>query len=125
MDRILKGLVGLLGVLMLLAWLRVTFTPMAVLENFGLQAVGPMALGAIRSFAGGYTFTVVVFCFLAIFKSEKQWLLVPVCLYAGSAINRSIGLLVDGFNPGMVGPIVVELVFITILTAAYRTLPSD
>lgn len=125
MDKILKALVGLLAVLMALGWLQVTFNPMRVLENFELQPVGPLGSSAIRSFVGAYTLTVVVFCFLAIFKSEKRWLLVPTCLYAGSAINRSMGMLLEGFDPGIIRAVVVELVFIAVLATAYRKLPAE
>ena len=124
MEKILKLLVGLISLVMTIAWLRIMIDPMGLAERLAMNPDVPLGLNSIRSFVGAYVLCVAVFSFLALRKAEKQWLLVPLCLFVGSAIGRTSGLVMDGFHESIVGSIVLEVVLIAITIAAYRKLPS-
>jgi hypothetical protein len=81
-------------------------------------------INSIRSFIGAYVLCAGVFSFLALKTGDKKWLLVLLCLFIGSAVGRTSGLVLDGFHPQSVVGIVMEVVLITITFAAYRKLPS-
>ena len=124
MEKILKLLVGLISLVMTIAWLRIMIAPMGLAERLAMNPDVPLGLNSIRSFIGAYVLCAAVFSFLALKKAEKQWLLVPLCLFSGSAIGRTSGLVMDGFHQSIVGSIVLEVVLIAITIAAYRKLPS-
>ena len=124
MEKILKLLIGLISVVMTIAWLRIMIAPMGLAERLAMKPDVPLGLNSIRSFVGGYVLCAAVFSFLALRKAEKQWLLVPLCLFVGSAIGRTSGLVIDGFHQTIVGSIILEIVLIAVTIAAYRKLPS-
>ena len=124
MEKILKLLIGLICVVMTIAWLRIMIAPMGLAERLAMNPDVPWGLNSIRSFIGAYVLCAAVFSFLALRKAEKQWLLVPLCLFVGSAIGRTSGLVIDGFHQSIVGSIILEIVLIAVTIAAYRKLPS-
>ena len=124
MEKILKLLVGLISLVMTIAWLRIMIAPMGLAENLAMKPDVPWGLNSVRSFVGAYVLCAAVFSFLALRKAEKQWLLVPLCLFVGSAIGRTSGLVIDGFHQTIIGSIILEIVLIAVTIAAYRTLPS-
>jgi hypothetical protein len=73
---------------------------------------------------GAYVLCVGVFSFFTLKTGDKKWLLVPLCLFVGSIIGRTSGLVLDGFHQQNVGGIVMEIILIAITAAAYRKLPS-
>ena len=123
MEKVLKLLIGLISVVMTLAWLRIMIAPMGLAERLAMNPDIPLGLNSIRSFVGAYVLCAAVFSFLALKKAEKQWLLAPLCLFAGSAIGRTTGLVIDGFHQAIVGSIILEIALIALTIAAYRKLP--
>ena len=124
MEKTLKLLIGLISVVMTIAWLRIMIAPMGLAERLAMKPDVPLGLNSIRSFVGGYVLCAAVFSFLALRKAEKQWLLVPLSLFVGSAIGRTSGLVIDGFHQTIVCSIILEIVLIAVTIAAYRKLPS-
>jgi hypothetical protein len=123
-EKILKLLVGLISLVMTIAWLRIMIAPMGLAERLAMNPDVPLGLNSIRSFIGAYVLCAAVFSFLALRKAERQWLLVPLCLFVGSAIGRTTGLVIDGFHPTIVGSIILEIVLMAVTIAAYRKFPS-
>jgi hypothetical protein len=109
---------------MTLAWLRILTSPMAVAERLALNPEVPFGLSNIRSFVGVYVLCVAVFGFLTLKTGDKKWLLVLLCMFAGSAIGRTCGLVLDGFHQQAVGGIAAEIFLIAMTFGAYRKLPS-
>jgi hypothetical protein len=99
-------------------------TPMGVAERLAMNPDVPFGLSNKRSFIGGYVLSIAVFSFLALKTQDKKWLMAPLCLFIGSVIGRTSGLVLDGFHQQNVGGIVMEIFLITIITTAYRKLPS-
>ena len=124
MEKVFEVFIGFICGVMTLAWLRIMITPMAVAERLAMNPDVPFGLSNIRSFVGVYVLCGAVFSFFTLRTGDKKWLLVLLCLFVGSAIGRTCGLVLDGFPPRIVGSIVVEIVLITITIAAYRKLPS-
>ena len=57
----------------------------------------------------------------ALFGAKKP-LLVVALLLSVAAIGRAIGLIIDGRSKGVVVPIVVQIVFVSILMFSYSVL---
>jgi hypothetical protein len=124
MEKFFKIAIGFICVVMAIAWLRIMIVPQGIAESLAMNPDGPWGLNSIRSFIGAYVLCVGVFIFLTLKKGEKQWLLVPLCLLAGSVIGRISGLVMDGFDQRIVGGIILEIILISILFGAYRKLPT-
>jgi hypothetical protein len=71
-----------------------------------------------------YVLCAAVFSFFTLKTGDKKWLLVLLCLFVGSAIGRTCGLVLDGFHQQAVGGIVLEIFLIAMTLGAYRKLPS-
>ncbi len=124
MERFFKFFIASICVVTTIAWLRIMIAPMGVADTLAMNPDIPFGLNNIRSFVGAYLLCAAVFTFFALKTGDKQWLLVPLCLFVGSAVGRTCGLVMDGFHKQIVGGIVVEIVLITTTIAAYRKLPS-
>lgn len=124
MEKFFKFLIGFISVVVAISWLRIMIAPMEVAERLAMNPDVPFGLNNMRSFVGGYVLCVAVFTFLSLKIQDKKWLLVPLCLFIGSVIGRTSGLVLDGFHQQNVVGIILEIVLITITFAAYRKLPS-
>ena len=124
MEKSFKFIIGFICVLMAITWLRILIAPMGVAERLAMNPEVPFGLNKIRSFIGTYVLCAGVFSFLTLKTQDNKWLLVPLCLFIGSVIGRTSGLVLDGFHQQNVGGIVLELILIAITMAAYRKLPS-
>jgi hypothetical protein len=124
MEKVFKVFIGFICGVTTLAWLRIMISPMAVAERLAMNPDVPFGLSNIRSFVGVYVLCGAVFSFFTLKTGDKKWLLVLLCLFVGSAIGRTCGLVLDGFHQQAVGGIVLEVFLIAMTLAAYRRLPS-
>jgi hypothetical protein len=124
MEKVFKGFIGFICGVMTLAWLRIMVAPMGFAERMAMNPDVPFGLSNMRSFVGTYVLCLAVFSFFTLKTGDRKWLLVLLCLFVGSAIGRTCGLVLDGFHQQIVGGIVLEILLIAITLAAYRKLPS-
>jgi hypothetical protein len=124
MEKFFKFFAGFICAVTVIMWLRIMITPMGVAERLAMNPSIPFGLSNIRSFVGAYVLCLAVFSFYTLKTEDKKWLLVLLCLFVGSAIGRTCGLVLDGFHQQIVGGIVLEILLIGITLAAYRKLPS-
>ena len=124
MEKFFKFFAGFICAVTAIIWFRIMITPMGVAERLAMNPDIPFGLSNIRSFVGAYVLCLAVFSFYTLKTGDKKWLLVLLCLFVGSAIGRTCGLVLDGFHQQIVGAIVLEIFLIAITVAAFRKLPS-
>ena len=124
MQRVLKILVALVGVLLALLGLQWMFAPGSTAEQFGIALTGLPGLSTARADLGGLFIASSAMCFLGLRPGGRVWLhavaIVMVCIAAG----RTIGLIADGFETRTLAITVLELVMAGVLVAAAREVPA-
>ena len=124
MQRVLKILVGVIGVLLALIGLQWMFTPGSAAEQFGLTLSGLSGLSTARADLGGLFVASAAMCFLGLRPGAGAWLHAVAVVMVCIAVGRAIGLVVDGFQVGTLAVTVLELVMAGVLVAAAREAPA-
>lgn len=121
--RLVRGLVGLVGVLGLLVASRFWLAPETIAATMGLAADGPAGLGTIRADMGGFFGAAGVLSLVAAIRGDGRWLR-PVALLLGLALSaRVLNLIVTGGGPTLIPPMVVEAVLLAIAALGLRMRP--
>lgn len=100
-------------------WLGIQ--PAALLEAFGIESSTPSMLTEIRAFYGGIEMAIAVLMLWFWFRGEiRSGLLVGALPLAGSAIGRSVGMVIDGFSSTHAAFGLLEAVGCLVCLAGYR-----
>ncbi len=122
LAKLAATLVGLFSIVMgLLAWVD----PVKVGEIVGL--VGPAELGqhTLRGDLGAVFLASAIGCGLALFQGKSMGLKLPIIIYGLVLVGRLISLVLTGNGPGVMQPIIIEVVLIGLSVFAYRTLKKS
>ena len=117
-----KGLIGLIGLLMLVIWLQTMFAPQIIEQQFFISASTPEGLNAFRADFGGFFLGVGIFSLLGLRAGQAHWLLAAMVLLAGAAVGRLIGIAIDGVNAMALGSMVFESIVAALFFSAYKCL---
>lgn len=115
--RIVLGLAGLVFVVMGLAFWANPATPAARLGIETASALGTSSLradmAAFFGVAGGLTL-------LAAVRANARLLTAPLLMIAIALTGRIITVIVDGYTPDMMQPMVIEAILLALLAAGRR-----
>lgn len=95
------------------------FAPHRMLDNFALEPKGRAGLSTIRSVIGGMFLASVAFLVAAQITGEALGYLAVAMVMGAVALGRLIGIVMDGFDRAVMPPLIVELVIMAVLTAAF------
>lgn len=132
MDIALQILVGF-AMLMLMLMLMLLglglgtmsmFAPRRMVKNFAIEPVGTAGLSTIRSVIGGLFITGVALLAFGLLTGQTLGFVVVALSLGVVAFGRIVGILADGFDKAVLPPLVVELMMIAVLIAAYLQLPT-
>jgi Domain of unknown function (DUF4345) len=123
MRLILTGLIFLFGLFDLFMGLSFLFTPAEAAVGFGLSAQGAMGLSTLRADFTAFFCVIAVSMMWGAWRRNGDLLLVPAALMGTAAVVRLFSLAVDGPYPGHLVPIMVEVLHVILLIAAWRVLP--
>lgn len=122
MVAIHKGLIGLIGLLMITIWLQVLFIPHVLEHQFFIAAKIPEGLSAFRADFGGFFLGVGIFSIWGLRAGQARWLLAAMVLVTGAAIGRLVGMIIDGVNTIAVGSMAFEMIIAVLYFSAYHCL---
>jgi hypothetical protein len=121
---IMRGLLGLTGLLALLIASRFWIDPAKIAATMDLTAGGPAGLGTLRADMAGFFGASGVLMLAAVIRKEARWL-TPVVLMLGIALTgRVLNLVLNGPSPAQVPPMVIEAVLIVLTGLGLRILPG-
>lgn len=111
--KILLGLVILLlGAGVGLRWM---FAPETVAGEFGISLDGITALNQVRGDMGGVFVGLAGIAALGMLRREPRYLEATAIAVACVIVGRLTGLVMDGFDPAVIGPVLSEGVIVAIL----------
>lgn len=117
--RILAGLIGLLFLNIGLGFMAF---PDILATAFFVQPASAQGLNAIRGDFGGLFLGMSFFCFLGAAAGRARWLAVPVVFLLFIIVGRMVSLGLDGFSAAGAQSIMLEVVFVIVLTATSAVL---
>ena len=121
---IMRGLIGLTGLLALLIASRFWMDPAKIAATMDLTADGPAGLGTLRADMAGFFGASGVLMLAAVIRKEARWL-TPVVLMLGIALTgRVLNLVLNGPSPALIPPMVIEAVMIVLTGLGLRILPG-
>lgn len=118
----LRVLVGLVGVLAVLIALRLWMDPVAPAAQLGLTGNGGLGLATLRADVAGFFGAAGILSLLAAWLGQARLLTAPLLLITLALTGRLITVVVSGYAPEMLQPMVIEAVLLVILLAGRRAL---
>lgn len=119
---IIRGLVGIAGLLGLLVATRLLLQPEATGLKLGLTPVGSLGLATIRADVAGFFAVTGGLSLMAAWKNDRALILAPLLLIAAALAGRCLNLAVQGFSPELAPPMVIEAALLVLLAFGRRTL---
>ena len=122
MELALQILVGIATVMLLGLGSMSMFAPRRMVKNFAIEPIGTAGLSTIRSVIGGLFIACVAMLAFGLATGQTLGFVAVALLLGVVAFGRVVGIVTDGFDKAVVPPLVVELVIIGVLIAAYSQL---
>jgi hypothetical protein len=122
MGRIVRILVGLIGLAAVLLALRIWVAPAAVGEKLGLVGQGGLGLASLRADIAGFCGAAGLMARAAAVRDERRLLTAPLVMIALALSGRMVTAVVNGLDPAQVPPMAVEAGLVALLTLGRRTL---
>jgi hypothetical protein len=108
---------GLLSILSVIPhWLGLE----ALAAERGVEASGIIGRANVRADMGGIFLAIGILALIASYTRSTIWLLATILVPACALLGRFASLLLDGYEPAVLPPIVIEVVVIASLAFAYR-----
>lgn len=121
LAKLAAALVGLFSLGMgLLAW----FSPAQAGDMIGISASSVLGTHTIRGDVGAIFLGSALGCAIALFRGKVAGLKLPIIIYGLVLIGRLISLVLTGTGPGVIQPMVIEVVLIGLSVFAYKTLKT-
>jgi hypothetical protein len=112
---VLRGVIGLIGILGLLLALQLWLNPALPAAKLGLAPIGPLGLASIRADLGGFFAGSSILALIAVIRGQARYLTAPVLFIGLALAGRVLTVAMSGLTPDMVQPIVVEAVLVVVL----------
>ena len=125
MDKGIRFVLVLMGLLALLAGLGFIFTPTQMEAEFSIVASRVDGLGTIRGDLGGMFLMAAGFILHGSRLGNAAWLVVPMVLLVTVLFGRTVHIIVDGISQPAIRSTLVEVFALLILYYARRRLPAD
>lgn len=119
MELTLQIFVGLATLMLAGLGTMSMFAPRRMLNNFAIEPIGTAGLSTIRSVIGGMFLASVIILAFGLYTGQTISFLAVATLLGVVAFGRVVGIVTDGFDKAVVPPLLVELVMIGVLIAAY------
>ncbi len=124
MDKGIRIVLVLMGLLALLAGLGFIFAPVQMEAEFSIVASRVDGLGTIRGDLGGMFLMAAGFIIYGSRPGKTLWLVVPMVLLITVLFGRTVHIIVDGISQPAIRSTLVEIFALLFLNYARRRLPA-
>lgn len=122
MESIAQILVALVTLMLTGLGLVSMFAPTKMLENFSIEPLGFKGLNTVRSVMGGLFLGCVSLIVYGLLTGLTLGFIAVAIILGAIALGRVVGLFADGFDKGVVPPLIVELVIVGVLLFGHSEL---
>ena len=124
MKNLAKLAAAFVGLFSLAFGLMAWADPSRIGEIMGLVGASELGQHSLRGDFGAIFLASALGCGLALFRGKTVGLKLPIIIYGLVLIGRLISLVLTGNGPGVMQPIIIEVVLIGLSIIAYRTLKN-
>jgi hypothetical protein len=124
MDKAIRIVLVLMGLLALLAGLGFIFAPVQMEAEFSIVASRVDGLGTIRGDLGGMFLMAAGFIIYGSRPGKTLWLVVPMVLLVTVLFGRTVHIILDGISQPAIRSTLVEIFALLFLNYARRRLPA-
>ena len=124
MEKGIRIVLVLMGLLALLAGLGFIFIPVQMETEFSIVASRVDGLGTIRGDLGGMFLMAAGFILYGSRPGKSLWLLVPMVLLVTVLFGRTVHIIVDGISQPAIRSTLIEIFALLFLNYARRRLPA-
>jgi hypothetical protein len=114
-QRILRSLAGLTGLLFLALGLMLLFAPGSQTGRFAVLPSGNAGLSTLRGDLAGFFLGAAVFALLGAIRASARWLTVPSVFLGFIIVGRILNLMLDGDSMDSARTLMLELAMLAIL----------
>jgi hypothetical protein len=125
MEKGIRIVLVLMGLLALLAGLGFIFTPVQMETEFSIVASRVDGLGTIRGDLGGMFLMAAGFILYGSRPGKSLWLVVPMVLLVTVLFGRTVHILIDGISQPAIRSTLVEIFALLFLGFARRRLSAQ
>jgi hypothetical protein len=125
MDKSIRIVLVLMGLLALLAGLGFIFAPVQMETEFSIVASRVDGLGTIRGDLGGMFLMAAGFILYGSRPGKSLWLVVPMVLLVTVLFGRTVHILIDGISQPAIRSTLVEIFALLFLGFARRRLSAQ
>lgn len=118
MHMFIRILVGLIGLLATFTAAQHWFALKTVAAERGIVALEASGRANVRADVGGLFLAIGIFSILAAWKQSRTWAVAALVATGAAFLGRLISFVMDGNAPGVVAPLVIELIFIALFAWA-------
>ncbi|UPT64231.1 MAG: DUF4345 family protein [Hyphomonadaceae bacterium JAD_PAG50586_4] len=120
MKLVLRIVLGLAGLLFIVIGLSFWANPANPAARLGIEAASALGTSSLRADMAAF-FGVAGFLTLgAVVRSNARLITAPLLMIAVALTGRIITVIVDGYTPDMMQPMVIEAVLLALLAAGRR-----
>lgn len=122
MDKGIRIVVVLMGLVALLGGLGFIFAPTQMEADFSIVASRVDGLGTIRGDLGGMFLMAAGFILYGSRPGKSAWLVVPVVLLITVLFGRTVHILIDGISQPAIRSTLIEIIALVFLEFSRRRL---
>jgi len=125
LKTIVRIVLALQGALALFVAANIWLDPVRIGAQLGVAPAGDLGLATIRGDMGSLFAGAGLFMLAAALRGERWYLIPPVVFTSIALAARTGSMVLTGYAPELIQPMVVEGVTIALLLAAYAILARD
>lgn len=121
MLMVLKGLLGLIGALLLFLGGRWMFAPDKIMAEHGIDARNATGKNFLRGDIGGILVAGAAIIFFFLYTGNPVWATAGIVLITSVILGRVISLMADGKSKQGIQAIVVEVIILALIVGILGT----
>ena len=125
MQKILRVLIGLTGLLYITLALGFLLDPAQAAARLGIGAIAPLGMATLRGDFIGFFGTIGILALLGAVRDEARYYIAPLMLVGMTLAGRLITVAASGFDATMGPPMLVEAVTVALLLLGSRSLKTN
>ncbi len=122
MKLVLRVVLGLAGLLFIVIGLSFWANPATPAARLGIEAASALGTSSLRADMAAFFGVAGFLTLAAVVRSNARLLTAPLLMIAVALTGRVITVIVDGYTPDMMQPIVIEAVLLALLAAGRRSI---
>lgn len=125
MQKTLRVLIGLSGLLFIALALGFLLDPAQAAARLGIGAIAPLGLATLRGDFIGFFGTAGILALLGAARGDARYFIAPLMLVGMTLAGRLITIATSGFDATMAPPMLVEAVTVVLLVLGRRSLKTS